>query len=74
MSTRNKERNVLNWKLWYLRQHAACDGDKMSKVYFLRSEDSKLRFSLIKIMINVDYITGDNELHLLCQVRACVIY
>lgn len=74
MSMGNKGRNILNLKPWYLKQHAICDGDKMSKVYFLGSEDSKLRFSLIKIMINVDYITGDNELHLLCRVRACVIY
>lgn len=30
--------------------------DKNNKVY--QSEDNELRFSLIKIMINIDYITG----------------
>ena len=46
----------------------------MSKVFFLCNESTKLRIRLIKIMINVDYITEDSEIQLLCLVRACIIY
>lgn len=41
---------------------------------FLCSESTKLRMCLIKIVINVDYITEDSEIQLLSLVRSCIIY
>jgi hypothetical protein len=42
--------------------------------FFLCSENTKLRICLIKIVINVDYITEDSEIQLLSLVRFCIIY